>query len=87
MTLSVAPPHAASTAAISSCTRANSPARNAPRLITMSISSAPSATAVRTSARRVLSGIWPDGNAVATEAIRTGAAAPSARRAGRTIAG
>jgi len=42
--------------------------KNAPRLITMSISSAPSPTAAFTSARRVFSGAWPDGNAVATDA-------------------
>ncbi len=40
------------TAAISSYTWLYSPARKAPRLITMSISSAPLATASRVSARR-----------------------------------
>ena len=86
ITFSVASPHASSTCAISSCTSASSPARNAPRLITMSISSAPSPTAARTSARRVFSGACPDGNAVATEATLTVEPA-TPRFACRTIAG
>jgi hypothetical protein len=55
--------------------------------MTMSISSAPSATAAFTSASRVRSGAWPDGNAVATDAMRTGVSSPSARRACLTIEG
>ena len=51
------------------------PARNAPRLITMSISSAPAATAARVSASLTSSGAWPDGNAVATLARCTPTAA------------
>ena len=52
----------------------------------MSISSAPSATAARTSAKRVFSGACPEGNAVATEAIFT--AVPfTCFAACRTIAG
>ena len=39
--------------------------------MTMSISSAPSATAPRTSASRVRKWVWPEGNAVATEATLT----------------
>ena len=42
-----------------------------PRSMTMSISSAPSATVSRTSASLCSTGIWPDGNPVATAAIRT----------------
>ena len=57
---------------ISSCTASNSPARKSPRLITMSISSAPSDTACFTSASRSGSGLCPDGNAVATDATLIG---------------
>ena len=87
MTLRVACPHASTTARISSCITPNSPDKNAPRLITISISSAPSATAAFTSARRVLSGACPEGKAVATDAMRTAVALPSALRACFTIAG
>ena len=54
--------------------------------MTMSISSAPSATAALTSASRVRSGVWPEGKAVATEATLTVEPA-RCRRACRTIAG
>ena len=46
------------------------------RLITMSISRAPSATASRISSRRRRSGVWPAGKPVATEA--TGKSTPAA---------
>lgn len=42
------------------------PVRASVRLMTMSISVAPSATAMRTSCRRVSSGVWPAGKPVAT---------------------
>src|SRR5207248_4112968 len=71
MTFKCAAPHASLVAAISSKTRSYSPARKRARLITMSISSAPSRTAPRTSRSFNLVGINPAGNAVATEATRS----------------
>ena len=52
----------------------------------MSISSAPAATASRVSCRRTSSELWPDGNAVATEATCTPVPA-TASRATPTSAG
>src|SRR3954454_22649211 len=71
MTLRWALPQAFLTATISSSTSAYRPDRNAPRLITMSISSAPAFTASDTSASLTARGACPDGNAVATLATWT----------------
>jgi hypothetical protein len=71
ITLRCASPHASRTAAISAYTWPYPPARNAPRSITMSISSAPALTASRTSASLTASDARPDGNAVATAATAT----------------
>ena len=65
------------TAAISSNTKVYSPLWNFPRLITMSISSAPSFTANFVSAIFTLRGAWPLGKAVLTLATFT-PLAPSA---------
>jgi hypothetical protein len=56
--LSRAGPQASRTAAISSKTSRYRPARKAPRLITMSISSAPASTASAASPWRMSSGAW-----------------------------
>jgi len=56
---------------ISSNTVGSSPERNAPRSITMSTSSAPAATASRTSAILIERKVWPDGKPVATLATLT----------------
>ncbi|CAM5661002.1 hypothetical protein SFUMM280S_07793 [Streptomyces fumanus] len=64
-------PHASFTAAISSYTLRYFPARNAPRSMTMSTSSAPAATASRTSASFTAREARPAGKAVATEATFT----------------
>jgi hypothetical protein len=66
ITLRWAGPEARFTSTISSKTSEYRPDRNAPRLITMSISSAPAATAARVSSSLTASGACPDGNAVAT---------------------
>ena len=66
-----ASPHTSFTRTISSITRASSPARNASREITMSISSAPAATASSVSRSFTSSDAWPDGNAVETDAAFT----------------
>src|SRR5918992_5133602 len=66
-----ASPQASFTRTISSMTRVSSPARNASREMTMSISSAPAATASSVSRSFSSSEAWPDGNAVATEAACT----------------
>ena len=66
-----ASPHTSFTRTISSITRASSPDRNASREMTMSISSAPAATASSVSRSFTSSDAWPDGNAVATEAACT----------------
>ena len=55
--------------------------------MTMSISSAPSATARRTSPSFVGKGYWPLGKPVATEATFTGESAPRSFRACRTMFG
>ena len=67
------------TRTISSCTRASSPARNASREITMSISSAPAATASSVSRSLTSSDAWPDGKPVATAAARTPLPASASR--------
>src|SRR3954453_16960332 len=66
-----ASPHASLTRTISSITRASSPARKASREITMSISSAPAATASSVSRSFTSSDAWPEGNAVETDAAFT----------------
>ena len=71
ITLRWASPQASFTRTISSITRVSSPDRNASREITMSISSAPAATASSVSRSLTSSEAWPDGNAVATEAAFT----------------
>src|SRR5215217_6530676 len=71
ITFRCARPHASLTRTISSKTCAYRPERNAPRSITMSISSAPSATASSTSRSLTSSGAWPDGKYVATAATLT----------------
>src|SRR5947209_10159241 len=71
MTFRCAAPQASLTATISSYTRWWSPERNAPRSITMSISSAPARTASTVSATLIEVKLWPEGNAVATEATLT----------------
>src|SRR5436190_14117510 len=71
MTFRCASPQASRTRTISSCTRASSPARNASREITMSISSAPAATASSVARSLMSSGTWPDGKPVATAAVFT----------------
>src|SRR3984957_741778 len=86
MTLRWAGPQASRTARISSATCPYRPARNAPRSITMSTSSAPAATASATSASLTASDARPDGNAVATEATFTVLPA-SASRATATRSG
>jgi hypothetical protein len=55
----------------SSITRASSPAKKASREMTMSISSAPAATASSVSRSFTSSDACPEGKAVATEAART----------------
>src|SRR6188508_2327194 len=88
MTLRCASPHASLTSTISSKTVPNSPDRNAPRSMTMSISSAPASTAARVSAILMSRKVWPLGNPVATLATRTAlparASLASATRAGYT---
>src|SRR5499427_1867055 len=79
ITLRCAVPHASRTARTSSYTCAYRPARNAPRSMTMSTSSAPAFTASATSASLTASEARPDGNAVATEATATPLPASSAR--------
>src|SRR5262249_13922206 len=74
------------TAAISSLTARYLPDRNAPRSMTMSISSAPAATADLVSASFTSSAARPDGNAVATLATRTGEPATAVTHSG-TISG
>ena len=71
MTFRCAVPHACFTATISSNTSPRWPDRKAPRSITMSISSAPAATASATSISLVRNAARPDGNAVATLATAT----------------
>ncbi len=71
MTFRRAAPEASFTATISSYTFMYLPARNAPRSMTMSISSAPAATASRTSASFTSSAARLTGKAVATEATFT----------------
>src|SRR5215475_6208807 len=71
--------HASRTARTSSYTCAYRPARNAPRSMTMSTSSAPAFTASATSASFTASEARPDGNAVATEATATPLPASSPR--------
>lgn len=78
--------HAARVSRISRATSSNRPARNRPRLITMSISSAPASTASATSRRRTSSGYWPLGKPVATAATFT-PLSPSDSRAVRTSVG
>src|ERR1700691_4783340 len=62
------------------------PERKAPRSITMSISSAPAATASRTSINFTSKDARPDGNAVATDPTATGDD-PSTKRACATRSG
>jgi hypothetical protein len=71
ITLSLAGPQASLTSTTSSNTSWWRPARKAPRLITMSTSSAPASTASVTSPRRTAREAWPLGKAVATEATFT----------------
>src|SRR5215475_4003261 len=79
ITLRCVGPHASRTARTSSYTCAYRPARNAPRSMTMSTSSAPAFTASATSASFTASEARPDGNAVATEATATPLPASSLR--------
>src|SRR5215831_1210396 len=79
ITLRCALPQASRTARTSSYTWAYRPARNAPRSMTMSTSSAPASTASATSASFTASEARPDGKAVATEATATSLPASSAR--------
>ena len=71
MTLRCASPQASRTRTISSITRVSSPDRNASREITMSISSAPAATASSVSRSFTSSDAWPLGKAVLTDAAFT----------------
>ena len=86
ITLRWAGPQASRTARISLKTWPYRPARNAPRSITMSISSAPARTASSVSASLTASEARPDGNAVATDATATVLPA-TALRASRTRSG
>ena len=71
ITFRCASPQTSFTRTISSITRVSSPARKASREMTMSISSAPAATASSVSRSLSSSEAWPLGKAVATEAART----------------
>ena len=71
MTLRCASPQASLTRTISSITRVSSPDRKASREMTMSISSAPAATASAVSRSLASSDTWPAGKPVATDAVRT----------------
>ena len=71
MTFRWASPHTSFTRTISSITRASSPERNASREMTMSISSAPAATASSVSRSFTSSDACPEGKAVDTDAART----------------
>ena len=74
-----ASPQASLTRTISSITRWSSPARKASREMTMSISSAPAATASSVSRSLTSSDACPDGKAVATEAAFTPVPASASR--------
>src|SRR3954449_12025412 len=74
-----ASPQASFTRTISSMTRWSSPERKASREITMSISSAPAATASSVSRSLTSSEAWPEGKAVATEAVLTPVPASASR--------
>ena len=71
ITFNLASPQASFTAAISSKTKLYSPCKNFPLEITISISSAPCATAKRVSRSFTSRGACPLGKAVATEATLT----------------
>ena len=79
MTFRCASPQASLTRTISSITRVSSPARKASREITMSISSAPAATASSVSRSLSSSEACPLGKAVATEAALTPVPASDSR--------
>src|SRR3954449_9292156 len=74
-----ASPQASFTRTISSMTRWSSPERKASREMTMSISSAPAATASSVSRSLTSSEPWPEGKAVATDAVLTPVPARASR--------